>query len=173
MDAMPVLGEFCLILFDPPWHCITLHYIALIYFTINYWYYYTLLYIITHYCRFLRFIVVLIVLYLFRIYTFFVCLLNDLPLYFVLHLEMGVAPLDPQSVTDRNMAHNNGTMITTAAQQWPLVMSVAYLLGKPWLPDMDRNIRCSFLMLECDEHLKMRCKNANQWWGWWEDIQFI
>jgi hypothetical protein len=54
----------CLVLFGPPWHYVTLYCIALIYFTIYYWYYYTLLYINTHYCRFLQFTVVLILFYL-------------------------------------------------------------------------------------------------------------
>jgi hypothetical protein len=36
--------------------------------------------------------------------TFFACLLNGLPLYFVPHLESRVALLDPHSVIQRKMA---------------------------------------------------------------------
>jgi hypothetical protein len=75
----------------------TLYYIILLYIT-------ALLCVATNYCRLLQIIVVLIVFYLFRIYAFFVCLLNGLPLYFVQHLKMWMAPLDPRPVTDRNMA---------------------------------------------------------------------
>jgi hypothetical protein len=44
--------------------------------------------------------------------------------------------------------------VSTAAQQLPPIMQVAYSIGKTQQTDIDGPIRCSSLMLVCEEHLK-------------------
>jgi hypothetical protein len=99
VDAAPVLGGFCPILTGPPWHYIVIHYFPI---------HCIQLHIPIDYCIFLQSTVILIAFYLFSkyIYIYTLFLLNDLSIYFVPHLEMGVAPLDPRPVTHRNMAQN-------------------------------------------------------------------